>query len=89
MCELPNQQCGKQDVKQQKLTDMANNIIPVREIMRFPMTVEHPELRTIRVVGYKRPYEYMDGIYAYEDAETGEYGGMIVEDDTKVRIVEE
>lgn len=76
-------------MKQQTLSGGTIHTIPIREIMVLPTTVIHPKFGMIRVIDYKRPYEYMDGLYAYNDAKTGEYGGMLVEDDTEVRVIEE
>jgi hypothetical protein len=42
----------------------------------------------IKIVGYERPHEYLDGVYAYADPETDEYRGMLVEDDTRVEVLD-
>lgn len=70
-------------------TSNDEDVRPVSQVVMFPTTVEHPEFGRIRIVDYKRPFEYMDAIFAYVDAETGEYGGMFMEDETPVKVIEE
>jgi hypothetical protein len=57
-------------------------------IVLFPRVVEHPGAGIIKLVGFKRPYKHLPGVYAYVDAETGEYSGMLLEDETIVKVIE-
>lgn len=52
--------------------------IALSDIVFFPTDIRHPETgEWVRVVDYKRQFEYASGVLAYVDPDTGEYGGLL------------
>jgi hypothetical protein len=61
---------------------MTAETIELAAVSLFPTDVRHPETgEWIRIVGYTQPHDYLSGVYAYVDPETGEYGGMLLAHD--------
>lgn len=59
----------------------------LREVVIFPTTIDHPDYGRIKIVDYMRPHEYLEGVYAFVDPNTGEYGGLILEDNTPIELI--